>query len=592
MFQSIKQRLSKVTAGGAAAASGSSITERSTMAGPGSNSANDDSRFLRRQSTVSPTNIAGEVESGLISAPSLGAVTSLELEQENLSPPTRVDQSSETFKSGSRQVSSPPSAQKNRVVRQASGGPSLPSLRSSKLNANVNNPDQFPLAKFDHCIQAADSLATAAGYSVGPSSRRDARTGLLDCSVLVSPEGNLLFVPQSTHQSLFSSSKERQESLVSDSDNQGDDEKAEQEKACRELLANSADDYEAAMFLGNDLHPAGDKKLNGFSAKGWSVSATSKALEQTCATLAALSAFCDELVATKMHTSLHLGRACAKLREKSSPNGGTNIPMGSANIRQRTSSNDWEIIDPRATDFEMTANRVGPLLRPGSKIQHALAAVEQYHASICSMDRNRWHNGFLESFQDSRKHLERRVKLREGALAESSRKARQMEDQIRLLQKEAIKRWNAVYKAEDKVTKRVEQIMKQRSKEREQRRMRQLKEDEEARVSQDTAAVGGPSTVSAEEIWAVVTKVAETIDESSFEPFNFPEPPVELMREVSRRHSLESPSKHESGQHTDVSLPIASREHIEHEVGLPELRSLAMAADDAVEDMSANLLNV
>jgi hypothetical protein len=36
-----------------------------------------------------------------------------------------------------------------------------------------------------------------------------------------------------------------------------------------ELMLNGKDDYESAVFLGNDLHADGDKALNGFSSRGY-----------------------------------------------------------------------------------------------------------------------------------------------------------------------------------------------------------------------------------------------------------------------------------------------------------------------------------
>jgi hypothetical protein len=35
-----------------------------------------------------------------------------------------------------------------------------------------------------------------------------------------------------------------------------------------ELMLNGKDDYESAVFMGYDLHPEGDKALNGFSSRG------------------------------------------------------------------------------------------------------------------------------------------------------------------------------------------------------------------------------------------------------------------------------------------------------------------------------------
>ena len=50
-----------------------------------------------------------------------------------------------------------------------------------------------------------------------------------------------------------------------------------------------ADEYASAVVMGNDLKP--DKTINGFSAMGWSPSATSLALRQTSQSLKEMTSF-------------------------------------------------------------------------------------------------------------------------------------------------------------------------------------------------------------------------------------------------------------------------------------------------------------
>jgi hypothetical protein len=56
-----------------------------------------------------------------------------------------------------------------------------------------------PLARFHGCIEAADALA-AASAGGSEASNIDQTTGLADCSVLVSPDGDLLLIPQGEDQ--------------------------------------------------------------------------------------------------------------------------------------------------------------------------------------------------------------------------------------------------------------------------------------------------------------------------------------------------------------------------------------------------------
>jgi hypothetical protein len=616
MFQSIKQRLSKSTGVGGAAVFPSSTSDAGVTSaeinGPRSDRGN-----------ASENNDTASVQ--------LDRMRSIEGSDRSQSIHDSHDATGvmwPTTPESIRSIATTPKTARQNPTRATSASPSMPTKPLHRHSINFSSftgptlpsfSEQPPLAKFDQCIEAADALATAAGYSVGQSSRRDAKTGLSDCSVLVSPDGNLLFVPQDAQRTLFLNHvSQRNDDQVELSEQNGVGSESTEsgirseaiETARQEILGIETDDYRSAMFLGNDLDSSGDKALNGFSAKGWSVPATSKASEQTSSTMMEVAAFCDELVRTRVDSAQRMSRACAKLRETTSPYAAANFMLGTGSIRQRSTSNDWEIIDPRATDFEMTVARVGPILKPGSTIQMALTAFEQYHTLTSDLDQNRWYastlpssndylalqhapttatsnlrQGFLSLFNDARKQFEQRMYMRDIALNESSRKARFMEEQLRQLKKDAIKRWDAVYKAEDKVTKRVEIIMKQKSQERELRRVELLKEAE-LKHSLDTTT-GIETGATDDEIWAIISEVAETIDESSFEPIVSAENFLSSMGEKCTGLTVDGGKEIQN-----LSLHMPSREKIELEVGLPELRQMAMTADDAVEDLAGSLLNL
>lgn len=69
-----------------------------------------------------------------------------------------------------------------------------------------DNADHFvdPLSRFHGCIEAADALAAtcpgAHDSKIILPARVDKDTGLADCSVLVSPDGDLLLIPQGEDQ--------------------------------------------------------------------------------------------------------------------------------------------------------------------------------------------------------------------------------------------------------------------------------------------------------------------------------------------------------------------------------------------------------
>ena len=75
------------------------------------------------------------------------------------------------------------------------------SRSTSRSNSNHNHT-YAPLATFDACIEACDALAAASAAQVdGDGDATDARVNdLPDCSVLVSPDGALLFTSQSAHE--------------------------------------------------------------------------------------------------------------------------------------------------------------------------------------------------------------------------------------------------------------------------------------------------------------------------------------------------------------------------------------------------------
>jgi hypothetical protein len=204
------------------------------------------------------------------------------------------------------------------------------------------------------------------------------------------------------------------------------------------------------------------------------------------------------------------------------------------------------------------------------------------------------HTGLLPALQQASSDLKERISKRSCALQESSRRARIMEDRLRGLKDDAIASWQAVYQAEDMVTMRVEEIMQNRSREREMRRLDQLRE-EEVKQQQDNA--NGVLGATSEEIWDIVSSVAESMDNGSFEPLDMPQAPLSTPRDKSRDEDSPSVSAANLTDTRDTNttsvevIPLASRENIELEVRLPELRAAAMT-DDAVEDAAGSLLNI
>jgi hypothetical protein len=200
--------------------------------------------------------------------------------------------------------------------------------------------------------------------------------------------------------------------------------------------------------------------------------------------------------------------------------------------------------------------------------------------------------GVLPSIRHAQQVFEERCKKRQQALDGASQQARRMEDRLNRLKTLSEQSWEAVYESERRVTRRMEELMTERSRVRERGRLEKLKLEEEKRMTDTKEGSLGTTT---EEIWAIVSEVAGSMDDGSFEPMDLPSAPVSIpldkSKSVGQHDSVPISEVAESSDGTKA-LPIASREQIEQELRLPELRSTAMAADEAVADAADALMNM
>ena len=167
-----------------------------------------------------------------------------------------------------------------------------------------------------------------------------------------------------------------------------------------------------------------------------------------------------------------------------------------------------------------------------------------------------------------------------------------MEIRLNRLKSLSEQSWEAVYLAEHRVTKRMEELLAERSRAREKERLEKLKVDEEKNFSDSKEGTLGTTS---EEIWSIVSQVAESMEDGSFEPMDLPSAPLSVPTDKSKEDVEEQPSvDSDAADMSDgvKSLPIASREQIETELCLPELRATAMAADEAVADAADALMNM
>ena len=616
---------------------------------------------------------------------------------------------------------------KNRMRRNGSDGPHTPhqqrgggggpaALLRSPDNS-VHDPNHAKLSgltSFDACVEACDALAASSSYAQSGMSK-DRHTGMNDCSVIVSPNGDLLLLPQQPQTEVPSLTNETPSGTTTtaaatveegneegtaepngtsnNDNNDGDatapaavadptpttsvvdndesnaiaDEKKEDPPSDYFAGLQGVEEYSASVVMGNDLRSGGDKSINGFSAIGWSAAAASLAIRQTERTMRDMTAVVEEIILSQKESAARTGLACDQLRSAarigpvghmaSSSIPPMPIPTSMKNKRRGNSNGSNPVkdltslmeLEPTGSYWttayansdsqqapDLVPNRVGPLLYPGSSLHNATIAFEQYHSMMAENESNRWRKASMNTglLPTLRKHADEtgdRAFHRERALKDMQRKANDMEMRLVHCKEEAKKRWKAVHEAEVNVTKIVEERMLERSRERERRRMEQLRE-EQAAHEKDNANLGATSS----EIWELVSSVTESMEDGSFTPIGLPAAPVGGPRDRSTDSSTTgtnttnntgasssaapqddsgrpmspaaSPAKTKSAwkqqpapppppqpqPQTPVQqeIPIASRADIEHECRLPDLRSAAMVADEAVEDAAQNLLNV
>uniref|UniRef100_A0A7S4SG28 SBF1/SBF2 domain-containing protein n=3 Tax=Ditylum brightwellii TaxID=49249 RepID=A0A7S4SG28_9STRA len=557
-----------------------------------------------------------------------------------------------------RSSSDPPSIQ-----RQPGDAIRLPTTEHrASINSNKKyRPRRHPcqnLAPFDACVEACDALA-ANGGSQRQQIRHSASSNfaLEDCSVMVSPDGTLLFLP-----------KHRNNDAAND----------QQQAINNATLFYPSEDIRSAIITGNDLNAGGDKTVNGFSAKGWASHAASTSIRQSECSLKSTAAFVEELVLSQKESAARTMNACDKLRglimtlecaartaggerqrADSPEHNALKSAAGSGKMRLGDVKNklfsrskkigaiamDEIMSGTTPTDFSPMANasaaaapgRVGPLFYPDSTLHGALMAFEQYHTAMAENDAARWRKaasiistsngsptannnldgpstpgGVLPSIRNAASKTSTRADKREKALYDIQKQVHESEIQLAKCREQASARWNDLHKAEEEVQRIYDDKNWERSQERERRR--KARENEKRALD----AIGQlDSGTTPQEIWELVAGVADDMEGGSFAPTGLPmvmesgprdkaldeklskaddDIPEELSTAAANRQqgqqrvdeigSASSPPSPPSSP-----LPMVDRYEIELQLNLPELRTSALAADDAVEDAAGKLLN-
>jgi len=515
----------------------------------------------------------------------------------------------------------------------STSAPAPPATNAHALSNNDRRVDaEMPsqtseLSTFDACIEAADAMAANdSGRAPSTSSGGGGGGGhspldITDCSVLVSPDGALLFLPRQD-------SADGPHAIID----------GLHSKQNMELLTNMypAEEVRSAIVTGSDLHPNGDRLANGFSVRGWSDDAASLALRRSDEALRATATFIRGLDRIQKEEAARIGGTlCSEFRKSviSSADSRRAAPMSAKKSkfgRQRSAFKD----DAHAeyggdTDAMISSSfsrenklKTSPLFFPGSTLHAAAASLIQYHTTASCMTPTAPDRSVAE-LQMAAEKTAHRAANREAALTRAHRWVEEMEAVLLLRRQEAKSRWGAVQRLETKVQMEYERRVRERSRELYDRKRRSednlshLKDDADGSGldSDRDGGTGGPggrkqldAGVTETELWQLVNQIGSEED-SSFHPLGLPEAPLrpptdkslvdqddgdddeegELENDGSAPSSSASPMDHSMQQHPP--LPPIDRGDVEFELNLPPLRAAALEAEYEVEDAATHVLN-
>eukprot|EP00581_Thalassiosira_minuscula_P019549 CAMPEP_0183721542 /NCGR_PEP_ID=MMETSP0737-20130205/13782_1 /TAXON_ID=385413 /ORGANISM="Thalassiosira miniscula, Strain CCMP1093" /LENGTH=1052 /DNA_ID=CAMNT_0025951569 /DNA_START=64 /DNA_END=3222 /DNA_ORIENTATION=- len=518
-----------------------------------------------------------------------------------------------------------------------------------------HNKNQPPLATFDACIEACDALAATSRQqqlqhhqSSSSSSEEDENDNatvqkevadrkkdeaLVGCSVLVSPDGALLFTSS-------------QFSNIDDDDDDNNNNKDEKDNdrypwtktspLHRDAILHS-EEYESAIICGNDLTPNGDYDSNGFTAQGWNHDAATLALGASRDVLKQMELFVEELATCQKEEAGNLAGAVEKLagfRENIATSGG------------------------KRSAQHPSSSRVGPILSQGTNFSVAIEAMEEYYAKSAVATLDRWRmacssapqstthqppsielkemnnqkeisqekqmktqnlsptipiesiSGLLPKLQLANHNAASRTSERERALLDIRSKFSEAQS-ILLKQKAWAKsRWNKVADEESNID-RLYAIKKMDQHEYYENQRRQALLDDPNQV---LYGVGGEAPLS-DEVWEMVQGVASMEDygHTGFSPSSSSASRKHHVEDVMHRrfetagsvnlslhefqNALQNQSQPQQSQQQQQQLsnpppPLITRADVERESEINDLRTVAMASDEAVEDAAGKLLNI
>jgi len=441
---------------------------------------------------------------------------------------------------------------------------------------------------------------------------------LSDCSVLVSPDGALLFTSQTKGIDLcITTPTATDNSSNSNNNNHNDD---NNKYPWTNISTENRDgvileeEYESAVICGNDIHPSGDYDANGFTARGWDCDAATMALRSSYEVLKMMEQFVEELALCRKEEAARVLSACSSLgmcRERLLMQNTSSNYGGTQRRRGNTINNN----------INNKPNRVGPLLSSGTdlgtNISVALETMEEYFSTLAEADSQHWRNvcleatsttttttttttrnddmsstsdsnntnttaatssfrGMLPKIRDAANKAKLRTSQREKALNDIRMKVTEAQN-ILLKQKEwAANQWKRVHHEDDKI----DRLLVER---REEQQLQQQQRQRDVGLLDNNRMESEPDI--SDDVWELVKGVAamEDFGHTGYSPRVNPKGCViDSTTGMMMTTTTTTPPPH---------LQI-NRADIEKESEIQDIRMVALAADESVEDASSQLLNI
>jgi len=449
------------------------------------------------------------------------------------------------------------------------GGSIYNSSDEELMMTNSNNPIR-PLASFDACVETVDTMAAASSSSTMGFGRiaadnlwrrqtPTANTTNTSCSSSSSSSSSLLLAPDDSNYECNSTTH-----CTSSNNSSTIDDCSVCVSPDGLIITNAAMvitdaydlDLDSSVVVGYD-GPGNDRLLNGFSARGWSTTATSQSLRQCVDALQATGQFAQSICKAKHTCAATVRDASRKLFDDiwdsaafspkttflsfssataaavSTAHAPTTIPSNTTNLTATTTTT--AVQDPKDNlNFEIKgrdgtvkrAMRMGPLLQPGTTLHQALTAVEAYYSKLSLIECNRWKytddglispttdggvggGAVVSSIMAAAQRTKSRGEKRELALQEAIARAEQGEVRLNRKKANAQRKWKIYNDAMNSVRQRLMELEKEREteriKEKEKERTKLMKE----KFVPNKATMAQPVP---KDVLHLVSQVAETAD--------------------------------------------------------------------------------